>query len=870
MLLDRVQLKSRLLEAVAHEQRYLELRGGTPEDLNAPIVTPEDLAWLLSLEHAASLRGIDLSHNCLPALPTNLERLQALQTLDVSHNHLEEFPSGITWPALVRLDISCNWITDLPADLSSWETLQTLTLAYNTLSESGRKAVVSSVSVLRNLQHLDLTRVGLTNTEFAMLMESIGSEPWQATLSTLIVGQNCPGSLLPHFQSASDWRSYWQRRKRRQHFHSLRFARVLVLGQGRSGKTHLCIRALNGTHLSLHFDATSPSTQGLRVFGDPFVVAEGSDTGRVRYQVCDFGGQPYLHAAHRMFLTRRRAVYIVTYDATRSRKQNRLDYWLRFIRREVSLDSPVIVVITKEDLFDATTKRFVKEKQDTRLINEANIRAIAGLPAATRVRVIHGMGWSHANGELPDKRVSACRHLKAVRSLRRAVQESCSEVPGYGDQFRPEEAQLLFWLVDECFMRIHESAKWLEGRDFLKQAAVFGIEQSRLRLLLDTAYEMGSVLPCPNDVSGWRIHGNEWDIACGRLFNPEWVIGAVYRVVSSDHLRSRGGVVSRLDLERALPLHTETWENVEAQTLWDHETFTSEDREAILKLLEAYEVICDACRPSPGCTYVIPDLLRARRGKDRERGLNGEWMWVREFEWLPEVYFGRLLGRLAQSSSELDMVAHRDALRVTIRKGVRMEVRFEPAEIAVGKRRGRTGQARIYVSFSRIPSSEKPGPLTRADTAQSLSAVDSELRSILGESAFGQSQWRHLRGADVSSQGKKRTERARAAYDVLVVRANAMRPTIGTWEMLIQFAEQLLQLDSGDLLDRELSQAEIESLEYVRDHPELFCDYCQKEGRGAFWSTQWGKHLLGTAVDTAGQQQKQPSRPSRRKNKPSS
>ncbi len=130
----------------------------------------------------------------------------------------------------------------------------------------------------------------------------------------------------------------------------LRDCKLIVLGNGRVGKTQIC-RRLAG----LPFDETVPSTHGITVdtiaFGDPAV-------GPV-LNVWDFGGQDIYHGTHALF-ARTRAVFLIVWNPKSEAtdeyehdgltfRNNRLPYWLEYVRHLGGAGSAVIVVQSQCD-----------------------------------------------------------------------------------------------------------------------------------------------------------------------------------------------------------------------------------------------------------------------------------------------------------------------------------------------------------------------------------------------------------------------------------------------------------------------------------------------------------------------------------------
>lgn len=123
----------------------------------------------------------------------------------------------------------------------------------------------------------------------------------------------------------------------------IRQTKLVVLGNGRVGKTQLC-RHLRG----LAFDESIPSTHGITVTSERW--ANGNET----LNIWDFGGQDIYHGAHTLFM-QTRAIFVIVWhpDFERSAEETAdgvvfrnypLSYWLEYVRTLGRSNSPVIVV----------------------------------------------------------------------------------------------------------------------------------------------------------------------------------------------------------------------------------------------------------------------------------------------------------------------------------------------------------------------------------------------------------------------------------------------------------------------------------------------------------------------------------------------
>ena len=128
----------------------------------------------------------------------------------------------------------------------------------------------------------------------------------------------------------------------------IREAKLVVLGNGRIGKTQLC-RRLRG----IEFDESVPSTHGITVTCERW---SGSAEGDA-LNIWDFGGQDIYHGAHTLFM-QTSAIFLIVWhpDFEESNEHTAdelvfrnypLSYWLEYVRTLGRRDSPVVVVQTR-------------------------------------------------------------------------------------------------------------------------------------------------------------------------------------------------------------------------------------------------------------------------------------------------------------------------------------------------------------------------------------------------------------------------------------------------------------------------------------------------------------------------------------------
>jgi internalin A len=132
--------------------------------------------------------------------------------------------------------------------------------------------------------------------------------------------------------------------------------KVILLGNGRVGKTQLC-RRFRGQH----FDDSVPSTHGVQIWRENLQIRTGSEEQVFKVNWWDFGGQDIYHGTHALFL-RSRAVFLILWTPNLENKEEYSEngiplrnqpiaYWLDYVRSLAGEGSPVIVVQSQCDRF---------------------------------------------------------------------------------------------------------------------------------------------------------------------------------------------------------------------------------------------------------------------------------------------------------------------------------------------------------------------------------------------------------------------------------------------------------------------------------------------------------------------------------------
>jgi internalin A len=356
-----------------------------------------NLSWtgltdLSPLSGLAGLQSLDLSRTGLTDL-SPLSGLTGLQSLDLSETGLTDLSLLSGLAGLQSLDLSWTGLTDL-SPLSGLAGLQSLNLSETGLTD------LSPLSGLAGLQSLDLSWTGLTDLSSLSGLAGLQNLDLQSCtgltdLSSLsglaglqrlnLYGSRCPipRALLRVFadpqrliQLIADEAVGVPREVLSQNNYAdnclprLRTylseldlgaeteneVKVILLGNGRVGKTQLCRR-----FRSQPFDESVPSTHGVQIWREELAIRTGGEEQVFQANWWDFGGQDIYHGTHSLFL-RSRAVFLILWTPELENRDEYfengiplrnqpLSYWLDYVRTLAGEGSPVIVVQSQCDRF---------------------------------------------------------------------------------------------------------------------------------------------------------------------------------------------------------------------------------------------------------------------------------------------------------------------------------------------------------------------------------------------------------------------------------------------------------------------------------------------------------------------------------------
>ena len=339
---------------------------------------------LARLKELSSLRALSLSGWRLNSLK-ELAALTSLQSLDCSDTTLSDLGPLAGLTSLQTLDCLVTKVSDLRplAGLTSLQSLlclytqvsdlrplaglvnlQSLNCSRTEVSDLGPLAALTSLRTLscsstevNDLGPLaDLTQIRLLQLSGCRLADFPRWLLERPSLEELILYQTeipgVPDAVLSQWYSDNCLESL------RAHVRDLDAGAVpvldvklLVLGNGRVGKTQLC-RRLRGEA----YDESEASTHGIATTRAPL---PGSDGAPTTLQIWDFGGQDLYHGTHALF-TRANALFLLLWSPALENtdeeavegitfRNQPLAYWVDYVRHLGGKRSAVVVVQARCD-----------------------------------------------------------------------------------------------------------------------------------------------------------------------------------------------------------------------------------------------------------------------------------------------------------------------------------------------------------------------------------------------------------------------------------------------------------------------------------------------------------------------------------------
>ena len=296
---------------------------------------------LSPLKGLMNLQSFDCSDTPVNRL-SHLKGLANLRTLDCMWTKVSDLNPLKDLPNLQSLDCRETLVTDL-TPLKALASLQSLCCRDTRITD------LTPLMELPKLESLDCSACRLSATPNDFWMKS--------SLVNVFLSRAClpgvPAEVLSQYANDNCLESL------RAHLRDLEFGhermfdvKLMVLGNGRVGKTQIC-RRLRGEP----YDEEVESTHGIIVTSASLPGSKNRTPARL--QIWDFGGQDIYHGTHALFM-RSRAIFAVAWlpQAEKTAEHRHagfvfrnqpLGYWLEYIRHFGGTDSPTLIMQARCD-----------------------------------------------------------------------------------------------------------------------------------------------------------------------------------------------------------------------------------------------------------------------------------------------------------------------------------------------------------------------------------------------------------------------------------------------------------------------------------------------------------------------------------------
>ncbi len=287
-----------------------------------------------------------LSHNCLSELPVEFCKLRNLTFIDVSHNSISYIPTEFGLLArltqflagnnslqsivpelfngaapichtLRELDLSFNHLVALPGTLANLRALQTLHLNNNQIAEigSGFSKFLASGLTMCNLSHNALQTLPPPFCEHKKML-NIAHNPF-VQLPQEVVGRGA-NAVWEYLEDMLHGQQICPRMK------------LMFVGQGNVGKTTL-LKALTGRVDTKTKVMGFVTGKGLRKQTDGIEVDEWSPEEDLNFSTWDFAGQEVYYNTHQFFLSQR-SLYLVVFSLAVPLQETNILTWLNSLQ----------------------------------------------------------------------------------------------------------------------------------------------------------------------------------------------------------------------------------------------------------------------------------------------------------------------------------------------------------------------------------------------------------------------------------------------------------------------------------------------------------------------------------------------------------
>ncbi|MGH1388489.1 COR domain-containing protein, partial [Kordia sp.] len=279
-------------------------------------------------------------------------------------------------------------------------------------------------------------------------------------------------------------------------------AKVLLLGEGKTGKTSLRIK-IEDENKGLPEE--EDRTRGIDIYNYKFPTQ--NDT--FMCHIWDFGGQDVLYQVHRFFLSDD-ALYILVTDS-RADQGNKYEEWLQTIEIFTHKDDNQIILLQNLKFGDTPANIDIADYKKYYTIVGSKVFEV-------------------------DLSFSEKRHLDEFKAFKKVMEHRLLELP------HVQKTILSDWLDVRIALEklLETNTHLITLSQYTKICKQYNVEnKDRQKDLLRYLHSLGIVL--------WY---EEYPAIKQKvILNPEWVTTALYRIIDSQTIRSKNGKLEQEDIE---------------------------------------------------------------------------------------------------------------------------------------------------------------------------------------------------------------------------------------------------------------------------------------------------------------------------------
>lgn len=405
-------------------------------------------------------------------------------------------------------------------------------------------------------------------------------------------------------------------------------AKLILVGEGDVGKTCLVRRLMYDT-----FQAEK-STEGIDIL--PWeIAAPTEEQADIKLNVWDFGGQEIYHHTHQFFLTKR-SVYLMVWNARKSHDYEHIYSWLHTIEA-FGEDSPAILVLSKchERDDDLNMKDLKEQFPHIVCLHKVDSKDATGIPALART--ISQQSW-----DLPQMRTPWPDSWLTVRKRLEGISR-----PQNSDHQRNHK-------TETAQPEVQSGRDWIEYQEFQSIYEQEGLDEKQIIILDEYLHDLGVI-----------IHFRHRSLSLRNMviLKPEWATNAVYKVLDTQAVRDREGILLHSELDQ----------------IWDQDRYPSAIFPNLLELMNQFELAYELADRN---SHLVAELLRSTEPDDIEWNDSDNLRFFYRYDFLPASVMTRFIVRVhhdLEYKADGNHLCWREGA-VLQREGTRALVKVKPVE----------------------------------------------------------------------------------------------------------------------------------------------------------------------------------------------